>query len=282
MEQHYNLLKYYERLHNYYNDKKDDIYKILKNITNNNILMDNQVKNEKINNKNNNENTNNTTNGDFNDFYFYYIQKIKAITKRGSFNIKNNKVYIKNANDFLVGINFSKYKIGTQFKIFLNYFNIRKQILSIVLNEKNKNITFLPINNKNFIPYFLSDNNLKVEIISSEYLNKEIDLIFLQLHRKYNNLFLNYGTFLINYDMRTFIEFTNYKIDIKYYNNNDIQNFLNNEYVFYYDIHKYYGRKILKYFQNRKIKNFLKDYLYYNFNIYTDINNIISNMLFNF
>lgn len=254
----YELINYYKNIHKYYIKNKNKIYNILKGLDNQIIIEDDK----------NNENNEN----DFSNFYFFYIQNIKSKREiiRNSFRLNNSKqIYIKKNNDFLVGLNFSKCEIGSQLDIFV-VSNINKKIFNLKITEKNKNNIFLPINNKNFFPFFLVNDNLKLIIYSNKNI-PEIDAIYLKLHQNYSNKFLNYGNYLINLNKNIYIEFNNYNVRIIAEN----YKIFPNEFIFYWDLENYYSTKIYKYIKKYKLKKTLKQYIDENHNIYKDISNII-------
>lgn len=258
-----NLKIYFSDFHSYFFSNRDKVYKIL-----------NQLKQEESEMYLETENTDSNidNNNNYTDFYFFYIQKFNTIKKRSNFSFYNNNIIVPRNLDLLTGLNFSNYDIDTEFKIFIEYGNTKKKINSITLNEKNKNDIFLPINNINFFPYFLIDENIKLSIYSNKKLNKRINLVYLKLHRDIIHRFKNYGSFLINIKNNSFINIYDYNLEIKYIKKNKIQS---NEFVFFYDTEKYYGLKILKFFKRVMLTKFLKQFLYEEYDIYKDITNII-------
>jgi len=103
-------------------------------------------------------------------------------------------------------------------------------------------------------------------------LNKRINLVYLKIHRDIIYKFKNYGSFLINIQNNSFINIYDYNLEIKYIKKNKVQH---NQFVFFYDVKKYYGLKILKFFKRVMLAKFLKQFLDEEYNIYKDITNII-------
>lgn len=255
----YDLINYYKDLHEYFIKNKSKIYNILKGLTNEIIIEENDEEKKK------------TNNGDFSNFYFFYIQNLKPKIRRSNFRLSNvRELHIKHGDDFLVGLNLSNCKIGSDIRITLCTQNFRKKIFRVIITEKNKNNIFLPINNKNFFPFFLCNLNAKM-IIQSNNNIPEIDTIYLKLHRDYSNKFFSFGNYLINLQDNTYLEITDYKVKL-YFTNNEI---IPNEFLFYCNLDKYYGRKIYNYYRYYKLKRFVKQFLTYEYDLYDDITNTI-------
>ena len=259
-----NLKKYYSDFHSYFFSNRNKVYKILNKLK----REENEMYLDPVNNGNFNIDHNNN----FTDFYFFYIQKFHTIKRRSNFTFYNDNIIIPRNLDLLTGLNFSNYDIGTEFKVFIEYGNTKKKINFIILNEKNKNDIFLPINNIDFFPYFLVDENIKLSIYSNKTLDKKINLVYLKIHRDIIHKFKNYGSFLINIRNSSFINIYDYNLEIKYIKKNKVQH---NQFVFFYDVKKYYGLKILKFFKRVMLVKFLKQFLDEEYNIYKDITNII-------
>lgn len=247
----YEILNYYKDLHKYFNNNNQNIYKILKNLKNEIIIQDNKEEE-----------------GDFSNFYFFYIQNIKPI-KKNLF-----QLVINNANDFLTGLNFSKCDIGSDIRIILTGNNIRKKIFRILINKKNKDNIFYPINNKDFFPFFLTNDNVKLILQSNKHL-KEIDCIYIKLHRDYSNKFLNFGSYILNFRDNTYFEFKDYNVKILHSN----KEIYPNNFLFYWNLNKYYGIKILKFFKLCLLKKEIKKTLIKEYNLYDDIINILCNFI---
>lgn len=255
----YELINYYKDIHEYYHKHKQNIYNILRGLDNEIIIQEDDK-------KDNDEN-----NGDFSNFYFFYIQTLKPITKRKTFRLKNVKeIKINNADDFLVGLNFSKCEIGSDIRINLNVNNLRKKIFRVIITEKNKNNLFYPINNKNFFPYFLSNENVKLTIQSNKNI-PEVDCIYLKLHRNYSNKFFNFGSFVLNFRDNTYLEFKDFSVRMLH----SYQEIYPNEFLFFWNIDKYYGRKIFNFIKKCKLKRFVKNFISNEYNIYDDISNTL-------
>lgn len=253
----YELINYYKDIYTYYQKNKQNVYNVLKGLTNQIIIE---------------ENDDNQEDGvDFSNFYFFYIQNIKPRIKRSNFRLVNVKdIEIKNSDDFLVGLNFSKCKIGSDIRIVLHGQNFKKKITRIILTEKNKNDIFLPVNNKEFYPFFLSNNNTKL-IVQSDNKISEIDTIYLKLHRDYSTKFLNFATYLMNINNNTYIQFSNYNVKLLFENDRIIPN----EFLFYWDLEKYYGRKIFNSIKKYKIKKYVKKFIEEEYNLYDDVSNTL-------
>lgn len=250
----YGLINYYKEIHEYYMKNKEKVYNILKGLTNELIIEETKEKEE-------------VNDGDFSNFYFFYIQTLKPVLKRKNFKMLNIKqIHIRNDDDFLVGLNFSKCKIGSDIRIILNYQNIKKKIFRILITKENKDKIFLPINNKNFFPFFLSNLNTKLIIQSNNSIN-EIDTIYLKLHQNYTNKFFNIASYIVNLQHNTYLDFSN--LNIKLYFSNDTLH--PNEFMFYFNMDKYYGRKIFNYIKKYKIKKYIKELLLLEYNLYDDI-----------
>lgn len=249
----YELINYYKEIYKYYNKNKEKVYSILKGLTNEIIIEENDKNKEES--------------GNFSNFYFFYIQNIKPRVRRSNFRLVNVKdIEIIKSDDFLVGLNFSKCKIGSDIRIILATQNFKKKIFRIILTEKNKDNIFLPINNKEFFPFFLSNNNIKL-IIQSNFKIPEIDTIYLKLHRNYSIKFLNFASYIINLNHNTYLEFKDYNIKMIFNNNRIIPNC----FLFYWDLERYYGRRIFNYIKKYKIKKYIKNHIEKEYNIYDDI-----------
>lgn len=258
----FELLDYYKKIHKYFLNKKDYIYNVLKGL-NNEIIIEKDERENKIEDE-----------YDFSNYYFFYIQNItNNIHRKSGMKIKRTNLDITNAVDFLVGLNFNNLPINSNIRIFLTFGNIRKNILNVTITEQNKNNIFLPINNKDFFPYFLVNRNVKMTVFSDKELT-QIDCIYLKLHSNYSNKFLNFPSYLLNSHENTYYEFKDYNIKIKYLNGNIIPN----NYMFYFNVDKYYGRKIFNFFKKIKMKNELKRVMEKN-GFYKDINNFLSNFI---
>lgn len=258
-----NLIRYYSDFHSYYYSNRNRIYKILSKLKRETgeIFLDTPKSNSNIDSNNN-----------YTDFYFFYIQNFNTIKKRSNFTFYNNTITLPRNLDLLTGLNFSNYDIGTEFKIFLEIGNTKKKISRVILTKENKNNTFLPVNNLDFFPYFLVNENIKLSIISNKKLNKNINLIYLKIHSDISNKFKQYGSFLINIQNNSFINIQDYNAEIKFVRK---KNLTSNQFVFFYNIEKYYALKIYKFLKKCILSNFLKEFIDDEYNIYKDITNII-------
>ena len=253
----FELINYYKNIHKYFIKNKEYIYNVLKGLENEVVIENNEKEEE----------------GDFSNFYFFYIQTIHNINlqrRSGIIIKKNNYVELKNENDFLVGINFSNIKIGSDIRIYVKTYNSKKMIYNTRITRNNQNNIFLPVNNKEFFPFFLTNRDCNI-IVQSNNSISSLDLIYLKLHRNFSNKFLNYGNFLLNLKGNTFLEFKDYNLKIRYINDNINPNM----FIFYWNIDKYYGRKILNAYKKYKIKKQVKKLLEENYNYYDDINNLL-------
>lgn len=256
----YELVNYYKDIHEYYQKHKQNIYNILTGLENEIIIEENNKEEQK-------------NDGDFSNFYFFYIQNLKVQERRGTFRLVNvRQLNITNADDFLVGLNFSKLDIGSDVRIYLTQNNSRRktQIFRTILTEKNRKNIFLPLNNKNFFPFFLLNNNYTLTIISNKGITS-IDAIYLKLHRNYSNKFFNFGCYLLKYTENSYFEFKDFNLNI-IYNNQEI---LPNEFLFYWNLEKYYGRKIFNFIKKYKLKKFIKEFVTEEYDIYDDISNTL-------
>lgn len=255
----YELIEYYKNIHKYFIKNKEYIYNVLKGLENEIVIQETKNYQEEEEN-------------DFSNFYFFYIQTLNNINlqrRSGLILKKSNNLVIKNEDDFLVGLNFSNCEINSEIRIYLNTLNFRKKIFNTKITEKNKNNIFLPINNKDFFPYFLTNRDSQLIIHSNKNIQK-IDVIYLKLHRNYSTKFLNFGSVITNFQGNTYLEFKDYHLKMKFCQK-PIPNFL----VFYWDQDKYYGRKILNYYKNYKIKEQVKELLEENYDYYDDISNLL-------
>jgi len=254
----YELIEYYKNIHKYFMKNKEYIYNVLKGLENEVVIQN--VEEE-------------TVEGDFSNFYFFYIQTVHNINlqrRSGLIIKKNNYVELKNDDDFLVGLNFSNIKVGSEIRIYVKTYNSKKMLYNTIITEENKHNIFLPVNNKEFFPYFLTNRDCSVIVQSNNNITK-LDLIYLKLHRNFSNKFINYGNFLINLKGNTFLEFKDYNLKIRFINN-DIKP---NMFVFYWNLDKYYGRKIFNMYKKYKIKKQVKKLLEDNYNYYEDVSNLV-------
>jgi len=262
-----NLIRYYSDFHSYFYSNKNRIYKILSGLKQDNgdIMLDAEQ---------NPRHTNYSvdSNNNFTDFYFFYIQNFNTIKKRSNFSFYNNNIIIPRNLDILTGINFSNYDEGTEFKIFLEIGKIKKKISRILLTKQNKNDIFLPINNIDFFPYFLVNENIKLTIYSNKKMNKNINLIYLKIHRDIIHRFKNFGSFLINIQANSFINIQDFNAEIKYVKK---KNIISNQFVFFYNIERFYANKIYKFIKRVILYKFLKEFLYDEYDVYKDVTNII-------
>jgi len=258
-----NLIRYYSDFHSYYYSNRNKIYKILNKLKRETgeMFLDTQNSNSGVDRNNN-----------FTDFYFFYIQNFNTIKKRSNFSFYNNNCILPRNLDLLTGINFSNYDIGTEFKIFLEIGNTKKKVSRVILTKENINDTFLPINNLDFFPYFLVNENIKLSIYSNKKMDKNINLIYLKIHRDIVHKFKQYGSFLINIKNNSFINIQDYNAEIKFVKK---KNLVSNQFVFFYNIERYYGTKIFKFFKRIILYKFLKEFLDEEYDVYKDITKII-------
>jgi len=261
-----NLNTYYSDFHSYFFSNRKKIYNILNGLKQESrdmMIDDTQTPDSNMNVDNNNN---------FTDFYFFYIQKLPTIKIRSNFSFYNNNVVIPRNLDLLVGLNFSNYKPGTEIQIFLETGKIRKKISRYILTEKNINDVFLPVSNLDFFPYFLVTEQTKIVIYSNDKLNKDINLIFLKIHRDLVNKYLDYGSFLINIRENSFINIQDLNVNIKYIKKKNLKT---SEFVFFHNTEKYYALKIYKFLKRVLLRKFLIKFLDDEYDIYKDATNII-------
>jgi hypothetical protein len=262
-----NLIRYYSDFHSYFYTNRNRIFRILSGLKNENgdMMLDAEQ---------NPRHTNYSvdSNNNFTDFYFFYIQNFDPIKKRSNFSFYNNNMIIPRNLDILTGINFSNYDEGTEFKIFLEIGKMKKKISRIILTKKNKNDIFLPINNVDFFPYFLVNDNVKISIYSNKKMDRKINLIYLKIHRNILHQFKSFGSFLINIKDNSFINIQDYNAEIKYIKK---KNLVSNEFVFFYNIERFYGNKIFKFIKRIILRKFLIEFLDDEYDVYKDVTNII-------
>lgn len=257
----YELVNYYKDIHEYYQKYKENIYNILTGLEDEIVIEENSKEIER------------KETGDFSNFYFFYIQNLKVRERRGGFKLVNiRQLNITHADDFLVGLNFSKLEIGSDIRIYLSQNNSRKknQIFRIILTKENRKNIFLPLNNKNFFPFFLLNNNYTLTIMSNKGITL-VDAIYLKLHRNYSNKFFNFGSFLLKYTNNSYFEFKDFNLNI-IYNNQEI---LANQFLFYWNLEKYYGRKIFNFIKKQKIKKYITHFISNEYDIYEDVSNTL-------
>jgi len=254
----YELIDYYKNIYKYYIKEKNNIYNILSGLDNEVVIQDD----------------NNKYNNDFSNFYFFYIQKIsnkKNNNRRSGFKLKKiNNIIINKSNDFLVGIKMNNCDINSNISIYSYTKKYKILINNFKLDENNKNNIFLPIYNRDFYPFFLSNNSNKIIIESNNNINS-VDLIYLKLHPSYSNKFLNYGSVVYKIKDNNYIEFKDYFTHIHNIN----YTIFPNDFIYICDIEKYYGIKILKYLKKCVLKKHLKKILYDKYDYYQDVTNLL-------
>jgi len=260
-----NLNKYYSDFHSYFYSNKKNIYNILSGLKEetHDMIIDKPTENS---------NSNIDRDNNFTNFYFFYIQNLKTIKRRSNFTFYNNDVIIPRNLDLLVGLNFSNYKLGTVLKICIENGKELKTISRYVLTQKNIDDVFLPVNNLDFFPYFLTKEDIKLIIYSDGKLDKDINLIYLKIHRDLVEKYKNIGSFLINIHTNSFINIQDFNIEIKYIKKKNLKT---NQFIFFYNAEKYYGMKIYRFFKRILLRKFLIKFLDEEYNIYKDLTNMI-------
>jgi hypothetical protein len=260
-----NLNRYYSDFHSYFFSNRKKIYNILNGLKeeSHEMIVDTPTSNSNMNVDHNNN---------FTDFYFFYIQKLDTLKKRSNFSFYNNNVTIPRNLDLLVGLNFSNYKPETEIQIFLETGKTRKKIARYILTKKNVDDVFLPVSNLDFFPYFLVGEQTKLVIYSNMKLDKEINLIYLKIHRDLVNKYLDYGSFLINIRENSFINIQDFNVEIKYFKKKNLRT---TQFVFFHNTERYYALKIYKFLRRVLLRKFLIQYLDDEYDVYKDITNII-------
>jgi hypothetical protein len=260
-----NLYKYYKHLHSYFYGNRRRIYNILNDLTTEQLIVDNPSQSEHVTSEVDEHNN-------FLNFYFFYIQNFNPRIRRASFFIYTNKMKIPRNYDFFSGLNLSNYEIGNKFEIFLEHNHIRKSVCTIILNKNNINDVFMPIANKDMFPFFLTNDTTKLIIESNVKLKKNINLIYLKIHQSIVHKYMRIGSFLINIESNSFINIQDFNVIIKHYKKKKIKN---NEFVFFYNIERFYGMKILNFFKRIRFRKFVKKFLDQEYNIYNDLSRMI-------